>query len=328
MNGQAGLVRQLLKLVLPASRPIPVAPAGVRRDVQACRFRVRALTHTLPPVPNRSHRERRRIVVAPHADPRFIAGHVEDTVRNRLPLRVAREIVHAHRRRRRLGLPFAACVREVPHQLFLLGVDRNHRLAGGQKPIRRRIDVLELLVAVRMNRAFLPLAHRLQAVPQAVQQPTHRGRAHPPSLLGQRRGQFRAALARPPQRRCRVPTRQRIYERFEGRHNTRLFLLDSRTSRARRPNAVRRRFISCDLASSLADRLPRQAGRRRHQRVSAIANRRRLGGCPPPATTFVQHRRYRAVFGDDGGFQLHVSPHACEYDRDRTRWQPNSAHPP
>ena len=43
----------------------------------------------------------------------------------------------------------------------------------------------------------------------------------------------------------------------------------------------------------------------------AIANRRRLGRCPPPATTLVQHRRYRAVLSDDGGFQLHVSPHAA-----------------
>ncbi len=146
---------------------------------------------------------------------------------------------------------------------------------------------------------FLPFAHRLQSVAQAVEQPTHRGRAHAPSLLGQRRRQFRAALARPPQRRCRVPARQRIYERFKGRQNTRLVLLDSRTSGARSPNAARRRFTSCDLAASIADRLPRQTGGRRHQRVAAIANRRRLGRCPPPATTLVQHRRYRAVLSDD-----------------------------
>ena len=107
------------------------------------------------------------------------------------------------------------------------------------------------------------------------------------------------------------PARQRIYERFKGRQNTRLVLLDSRTSGARSPNAARRRFTSCDLAASMADRLPRQTGGRRHQRVAAIANRRRLGRCPPPATTLVQHRRYRAVLSDDGGFQLHVSPHAA-----------------
>ena len=177
--------------MLPAPQPIPVASAGVRRDVQNRGIRVGALTHSLPPVPNRGHRKRRRIVVASHAHPRFIAGHVEDAVRNRLALRVAREIVHAHRQRRRLRLPFPTRIREVPDQLLLLGVDRDHRLSGVQKPVRRRIDVFELLVAVGMNRAFLPFAHRLQPVAQAVEQPTHGGRAHAPSLLRQRRGQLR-----------------------------------------------------------------------------------------------------------------------------------------
>ena len=45
--------------------------------------------------------------------------------------------------------------------------------------------------------------------------------------------------------------------------------------------------------------------------VSAIANRNRLGFCLPPATTLVQQWRYRAVRGDDGGFPLHVAPHAA-----------------
>ena len=162
-----------------------------------------------------------------------------------------------------------------------------------------------------MDRALLPFAHRLQSVPQAVEQPTHRGRAHSPSLLGQRRRQFRAALARPPQRRGRVPARQRIDERLEGGQNSRLFLLDSGSSCARRPNAARRRFTSCDLAAPLADRLPRQTGGRRHQRIATVADRRRFGRCPPPATTLVQDRRDRAVLCDDGGFQLHVSPHAA-----------------
>ena len=39
LNGKAGLVRQLLKLVLPATQPIPVAPAGVRRPSSWCRPR-------------------------------------------------------------------------------------------------------------------------------------------------------------------------------------------------------------------------------------------------------------------------------------------------
>ena len=181
----------------------------------------------------------------------------------------------------------------------------------------------------RMDRAFLPLAHRLQSVPQAAEQATHRGRTHAPSLLGQRRRQFRAALARPSQRGCRVPARHRIHERFEGRQNARLDLLNSRTSRARSPNVARWWFTAYDVAASLAHRLPRQTGARRHQCVAAIANRRRLGCCPQPATTLVQHRRDRAVLSDDGGFQLpSLASFRCEYGPNFTRWQPNSAHPP
>ena len=77
------------------------------------------------------------------------------------------------------------------------------------------------------------------------------------------------------------------------------------------PNAARRRFTACDLTASPADRLPRQTGRRRHERVATIANRGRLGCRPQPATTLVEHRRDRAVLADDGGFQLQVSPHAA-----------------
>ena len=51
----------------------------------------------------------------------------------------------------------------------------------------------------RRNTQF---ARRLQPVAQPVQQPAHRGRTHPPSLLGQRRRQLRPTLARPAQYPC------------------------------------------------------------------------------------------------------------------------------
>ena len=123
--------------------------------------------------------------------------------------------MHQHRRRRALRLPFPPAVLEVPDQLLLLRVDRDHRLAGGQMLVRGLVDVLELRVTVRMRGAFLPFARRLQPVAQAVQQPAHSGRTHPPPLLGQRRRQLRATLARPAQRRSRVAARERIHQRLE-----------------------------------------------------------------------------------------------------------------
>ena len=149
---------------------------------------------------------------------------------------------------------------EVPDQLFLLRVDRDHRLAGGQMLVRGLVDVLELRVAVRMRGAFLPLARRLQPVAQAVQQPAHSGRTHPPPLLVQRRRQLCATLARPAQRRGRVSARQRIHQGFERGLDAGLILLDARPSASRASDAVRRRLVAGNLG--LGEQWNRKYGRR------------------------------------------------------------------
>ncbi len=188
-----------------------------------------------------------------------------------------------------------------------------NRLAGGQKLVRRRVDVLELRVAVRVCGAFLPFAYRLQPVAQAVQQPTHRGRTHPPPLLGQRRRQLRATLARPAQRRGRVPTRERVHA-IRAQPGCRVD--PAECGAVRRPGDGRdpaRRLTVGNLPAPVANRLPGQTGSRGHQRVAAIANGQRLG-CRPPASaalsntgataaylaTIVAPARCRAARGQDG----------------------------
>ncbi len=269
----------------------------------------------MPPVSNRRHRERRCVVVPAHAHPGFVARHVVDAVRNRLALGVGREIMHQHRRRRALRLPFAPAVLEVPDQLFLLRVDRDHRLASGQMRVRGLVDVLELRVAVRMRGAFLPLARRLQPVAQAVQQPAHSGRTHPPPLLVQRRRQLCATLARPAQRRGRVSARQRIHQGFERGLNAGLILLDARPSASRASDAVRRRLVAGNLPASLANRLPSQTGGRRNHRVAAVADSARLGRRPPAATALVQHGLDGGILRNKGRFQLDVSLHTSSMTR-------------
>ena len=243
---------------------------------------------------------------------------VVDAVRNRLALGVGREIMHQHRRRRALRLPFPPAVLEVPDQLLLLRVDRDHRLAGGQMLVRGLVDVLELRVAVRMRGAFLPLARRLQPVAQAVQQPAHSGRTHPPPLLVQRRRQLCATLARPAQRRGRVSARQRIHQGFERGLDAGLILLDARPSASRASDAVRRRLVAGNLPASLANRLPSQTGGRRNHRVAAVADGERLGRRPPAATALVQHGTDRRILRDKGRFQLDVSLHASSMTRKPT----------
>ena len=73
-----------------------------------------------------------------------------------------------HRRRRALRLPFPPAILEVPYQLLLLRVDRDHRLPLGEKRVRGRIDVLELRVTVRVAGPLLTFTGRLQPVPQLI----------------------------------------------------------------------------------------------------------------------------------------------------------------
>ena len=161
--------------------------------------------------------------------------------------------------------------------------------------VRGLVDVLELRVAVRMRGAFLPLARRLQPVAQAVQQPAHSGRTHPPPLLVQRRRQLCATLARPAQRRGRVSARERIHQRLERGLDAGLILLDAGPSAARASNAVRRRLgagkspgAPCE-SSPEPHRWPTKPPRRRRSRWRATRPPPTGGDCARPTRARRRH---------------------------------------
>src|SRR6266481_3493813 len=97
-----------------------------------------------------------------------------------------------------LGLPFPAAVLEVPDQFLLLGVDGNHRVAGGLVLRGRARDMIELGVAIRMLAALAGLARRLQAIVELCQKITDAPLTDLVTLLGQFLRQPRRALAGPP----------------------------------------------------------------------------------------------------------------------------------
>lgn len=80
-------------------------------------------------------------------------------------------------------MPLPAAVGIGPDQLLLLGVDRDHRLAGGEAFARQAVDVSELTVTVGMARALVLLGRRLQRVAQLMQQSTHQLRRDPEPFL-------------------------------------------------------------------------------------------------------------------------------------------------
>jgi hypothetical protein len=98
-------------------------------------------------------------------------------------------------------LPFLPRILEIADQLVLLRIDRDHGVLTLQERRGRRVDVIELGVAIGMRGPLAALAHRLQTVAQLVEQTPHRGGTHAPALRRQGRRQLRPALARPPQRR-------------------------------------------------------------------------------------------------------------------------------
>ena len=235
-------------------------------------------------------------MVVPHADPRLVAAHVIDTVRNGLPARVGREIVDAHRLRRALRLPFAPAIRsqpglpmkpgragtiEVADQFLLLGIDRDDRLLTLQEAVCGRIDVLKLGVAVGVRGPFPAFARRLQTVTQVVEHAADGCRADGPARRGQRRRELCATLARPPQGRRRVTARERIDQRLQGIPAVGL-PPQVRASRARAANAPDRWAAPRQFASAFAHGHARQPGRRRHDGIAAVPDGQRLGRRPHP----------------------------------------------
>jgi hypothetical protein len=94
----------------------------------------------------------------------------------------------------------------------LLGVHTEHRIPGGQKRHRRRVDILELGVPVRMLPALHHLRVGLQPIPTTLEQLRDRPRPHRQPLPGQLISQLLRGLVRPPQRRLRIAAGDRLHQ--------------------------------------------------------------------------------------------------------------------
>ena len=88
----------------------------------------------------------------------------------------------------------------VADQLFLLGVDRDHRTTPGHGLLDRRVDVMELGIAVRVIDALFGLTVAPQAVVESAQQGAHLGVTDRMLVAGESFGQRASTLHRPAQR--------------------------------------------------------------------------------------------------------------------------------
>src|SRR5271165_5331767 len=197
-------------------------------------------------------------MIDPHADPSGVGCQIVYPVRRSAPQFRYQEIVHANLFRIPLRAPLPPSILEIPQQFLLLGVNRYHRLAGGDVAPDFAIDVLELRIAVRVRVSFLGLPVGLQAVIQFMQQLRDHRIAHPMSHLVEILGQLADAVACPAQTGFWVAPRGRFHQFLQIRHQSRilLFSLFTPTPRAAYP-PHRMRWSLRQFLQTLADYLAR-----------------------------------------------------------------------
>src|SRR4029077_2457189 len=251
---RAGLVGETLDLALPEAYAVaphgkPLsnhAAAAISGNDEGRCLGIACLAEAIPPAANTLDREGCRVGVDADVDPALVVGDV--VVRQALTMRDAigrdfaefrdLEGMHPNRFGLAFGTQLLAAILEVADQLFLLGVDGD---GGGTRRdgcLDRRIDVLELRVAIRMARALAGFPVGLAAVFQLPQQHANQLLAHLEALAAQRLGNVPLAAADPAQRRFGIPTDRTIDQRLERCQKTRLLLDGTFASAAAPPNPM------------------------------------------------------------------------------------------
>src|SRR4051794_17516026 len=137
-----------LQPLLPHSRPRTIAAATIRFDQQS-RGSWKALLHlTRTLLRNSVHSKGCRVRRLPNVDRPAIVLPIIDPVWHGSTNGILRKIMRIDHLS--LLTPDLASVLEVPNQLFLLGVDADHRLVGRLMHRSLSQDLLKLLVSLRM----------------------------------------------------------------------------------------------------------------------------------------------------------------------------------
>src|SRR5215470_17627441 len=129
-DGQTDFASELAQFIFPQAHPITVAAASVSADQQPICLRVGEDSVALPPATLALDCEGGGLMVLADVNPADIALDVVDAVGDGLAQLREKEVMDPDLDRTPLGFPFPAHVLELADQLFLLGVHRDHRLAG------------------------------------------------------------------------------------------------------------------------------------------------------------------------------------------------------
>ena len=238
------------------------------------------------------------------ADTTGVRADIVDAIGNGLAEFLVDEVMHIDVERATLLLIIAASVLVFADQFLLLGVDRDHRLAGGLMRFDLRVDVLELRVAIGMASAFLALAIDLTPIAEAFEQLGNPARGNAMSHVAQRRGEFGVAFRHPQQRSHRIAERRRLEQPPQVFQQRRIFARQRQPSAAGASNFLSgdgRRQISQPTIDGAArySRRPRNRGnaakprrarlRRREQATPSFVETRAQSFIPLPNRRFINH---------------------------------------
>jgi hypothetical protein len=301
---QADLVGQPLEFPFPQPASAPVGTAAVGCDEELRRIRVDPTPHLPPPSPQRLDSELGRVVIDPDTDPARVGRLVVDAVGDGFAQVLVFEIVDLHFLGTTLGPPLTATIAELAHKLFLLGIDRHHRLSQPLKRLDPPVDVLELGVPVGVIAPLDRLAVGLETVAEGMQKPVDRPLTGTIPLRPEFGRQLGRTLTGPPQGRHRVTTGARIDQILQGQEELRGVFGQGFATTPGLPNPPGDvRLVGESGVEFVQTRLngdARQPGGFRDTGDPAPSDRSRLGGRPEPACSLIEDWLQSSVLlGDD-----------------------------
>ena len=163
------------------------------------------------------------------------------------------------------------------------------------------VNVFKLRIAVRMLIPFPRFAVRLQTVTGFLKHPRHGPIRDGMVLSRQLLSQFCGTLARPAQRRFRMPTGGWIDQLFQRCEQLWILFCQPLTSGATATNLILDQLVWMrrpvgQFPHPRLDRIPCQTGRLRDRCHAAPAQRGGLRSGPLSAHAFVHHGRERDIF--------------------------------
>ena len=210
-------IGQLLPRHLPHADAVSVPAARSRRHQPLCGFGIPPRAHRLPPATERLGSTRRGVMIHPPTHPAGVGREGVDPLRDALATLLVDKVLRAHLDRVPRGRPCVTGLLAIPEPCLLLRSNRYHGWPAFLKRPDLLVHRLEWRIAIPLRTAFLRLPIALSALAALLKHPGTGVVTDGMPWLATSVGEVTGALACPPHRRRRVPTRGRRQPRVEIR---------------------------------------------------------------------------------------------------------------